>query len=176
MKFACIRNSEYFINEDLQSKLSLIYLKQALSVKKGGVITYKQKIGISIGNEYCVPMDETLQIIKNVGFDAISPVWKSREALFEIAHTAKKLGLEIQSLHAPFKKAADMWSSQADICGPVKDELLEAIDFCAQLQIPILVVHVWLGFDYKFEKELLYYENFDETVNYAERNGIKIDG
>ena len=37
---------------------------------------YKQKIGISIGNQYAVSMAQVLQIIKNVGFEAISPAWK----------------------------------------------------------------------------------------------------
>ena len=135
---------------------------------------YKQKIGISIGNAYAVSMDEVLQIIKNTGFDAISPIWKSREALLEIVHTAKNLGLEIQSLHAPFTKAADMWSDKGDICGPVKDELLKNIDFCSECQIQVLVVHVWIGFDYKFEKDSLYYDNFDEIVRYAKEKNVKI--
>ena len=135
---------------------------------------YKQKIGISIGNAYAISMDEVLQIIKNSGFDAISPIWKSREALLEIVHTAKNLGLEIQSLHAPFTKAADMWSDKGDICGPVKDELLKNIDFCSECQIQVLVVHVWIGFDYKFEKDSLYYDNFDEIVRYAKEKNVKI--
>ena len=135
---------------------------------------YRQKIGISIGNAYDVSMEEALQIIKNVGFDAISPIWKSEEALLEIVDTANKLGLEIQSLHAPFTKAANMWSDKADVFGSAKDELLKNIDFCSQHQIPVLVVHVWIGFEYKFEKESLYYENFDEIVKYAEQKNVKI--
>ena len=35
---------------------------------------YKQKIGISIGSKSDILIPETLQIIKNVGFDAISPL------------------------------------------------------------------------------------------------------
>ena len=135
---------------------------------------YKQKIGISIGNAYAVSIDEVLQIIKNSGFDAISPIWKSREALVEIVHTAEKLGLEIQSLHAPFTKAADMWSDRADIFGQAKNELLENIDFCSQFGIRVLVVHVWIGFDYRFEKDSLYYGNFDDIVNYAKEKSVKI--
>lgn len=135
---------------------------------------YKQKIGISIGNAYGVSTNEILQIVKNVGFDAISPAWKSKEALIESVDTARKLGLEIQSLHAPFGKAANMWSSNSDICGPVKDELLKVIDSCSECQIPVLVVHVWIGFDYKFEKESLYYDNFDEIVSYAKKKDVKI--
>lgn len=135
---------------------------------------YRQKIGISIASAYDVSMDEALQIIKNVGFDAISPIWKSSEALLEIVNVARRLGLELQSLHAPFVKAANMWSPEAEVCGPVKEDLLKNIDACSEYQIPVLVVHVWIGFEYKFEKESLYYENFDEIVKYAEQKNVKI--
>ena len=135
---------------------------------------YKQKIGISIGNAYGVPINEVLQIVKNVGFDAISPAWKSSEALIESVEIARRLGLEIQSLHAPFTRAVNMWSRESDVCDPVKCELLKVIDSCSELKIPVLVVHVWIGFDYKFEKEALYYESFDEIVSYAKKKGVKI--
>ena len=135
---------------------------------------YRQKIGISIASAYNVPMEEVLQIIKNVGFDAISPIWKSEEDLIEIVDEAKRIGLEIQSLHAPFVKAANMWSPKAEAYGPVKEDLLKNIDACSEYQIPVLVVHVWIGFEYKFEKESLYYENFDEIVKYAEQKNVKI--
>ena len=135
---------------------------------------YRQKIGISVASAYDTSMDEVLQIIKSAGFDAISPIWKTEEALLEIVRTAKDLGLEIQSLHAPFTKAANMWSDKADVFGVAKAELLRNIEFCSQHQIPILVVHVWIGFDYKFEKESLYYDNFDEIVSYAKEKNVKI--
>ena len=135
---------------------------------------YKQKIGISIENNYSVPTGEVLQIVKNAGFDAISPVWKSEEALAEIADVAKNLGLELQSLHAPFGKAAAMWSADERIFAPAKKELTESIDACVKFHIPVAVVHVWIGFNYQFDKNGLYYDNFDEIVRYAAERDVKI--
>jgi sugar phosphate isomerase/epimerase len=135
---------------------------------------YKQKIGISLDHKYSIEICEILKIIKNVGFEAISPAWKSNADLVQILNTANELGLEVQSLHAPFGKAADMWSREADIYTPVKNELLEIIASCADLKIPVMVVHAWIGFDYKFEKESLYYENFDEIVSYAKKKNLQI--
>lgn len=135
---------------------------------------YKQKIGISLDHKYSIGICEILKIIKNVGFEAISPAWKSNTDLVQILNTAKELGLEVQSLHAPFGKAADMWSRETDIYTPVKNELLEIIASCADLKIPVMVVHAWIGFDYKFEKESLYYENFDEIVSYSKKKNVKI--
>ena len=135
---------------------------------------YKQKIGISVENNYSLPIGDVLQIIKNVGFEAISPAWESESQLTEIVHIAGVLGLELQSLHAPFRKAADMWSYDERVCVPAKKELFEVIDACAKLDIPVMVVHAWIGFNYQFDENNLYYGNFDEVVRYAEENHVKI--
>ena len=128
---------------------------------------WKQKIGISIGNDYSIPTADVVKIVKRVGFDAISPVWKTGDDLCEIVKAARESGLYIQSLHAPFGKAADMWSDEDALCVPAKTELLSALDACVQFHIPVLVVHTWIGFDYTFNAMSLNYQNFDEIISYA---------
>ena len=135
---------------------------------------WKQKIGISIGNDYNIPTVDVVKMVKRIGFDAISPVWKTNGDLFEIVKAAKESGLCIQSLHAPFGKVADMWSDDAALYAPAKAELLSALDACVQFNIPVLVVHTWIGFDYIFDAMSLDYKNFDEIVSYAEKYSIKI--
>ncbi len=135
---------------------------------------YKQRIGISFAKSYDLAIGEILQIIKNVGFDGISPVWKSGAELADIVEIAEKLGLEVQSLHAPFAKAADMWSREENVLLPAKTELKRVIDDCVKFHIPVVVAHVWIGFDYKFDMNSLYYENFEEIVGYAKEHNVKI--
>lgn len=135
---------------------------------------YKQKIGISIGSDYGVPTSEALKIIKEVGFDAVSPFWKGSSELAEEVETSARLGLEVQSLHAPFNRAAAMWSADASVSEPVKKELFECIDSCERFAIPVMVVHTWIGFDYTFDKDSLYFGNFEELVEYAESKNVKI--
>ena len=72
---------------------------------------YKQKLGISVGGDYGVPMKEVLEMIKSAGFDAVSPEWVDESSLEELTNDARALGLEIQSLHAPYRIAAKMWSA-----------------------------------------------------------------
>ena len=135
---------------------------------------HKQRIGISFAKSYDLAIGEMLQIIKNVGFDGISPVWKSGAELADIVEIAEKLGLEVQSLHAPFAKAADMWSREENVLLPAKTELKRVIDDCVKFHIPVVVAHVWIGFDYKFDMNSLYYENFEEIVGYAKEHNVKI--
>lgn len=135
---------------------------------------YKQRIGISFAKSYDLAIGEMLQIIKNVGFDGISPVWTSGAELADIVEIAEKLGLEVQSLHAPFAKAADMWSREENVLLPAKTELKRVIDDCVKFHIPVVVAHVWIGFDYQFDMNSLYYENFEEIVGYAKEHNVKI--
>lgn len=135
---------------------------------------YKQKIGISISNDYTAPISDVLAIIKGVGFDAVSPLWKEKSKLAETVAAAKALGLQIQSLHAPFYKARDLWSCDASISEPAMEELFRVVDFCYEHSIPITVVHTWIGFDYNFDKSTLNYDTFDEVVRYAAEHNVKV--
>lgn len=135
---------------------------------------WKQKIGISIENKYSLPMGDVVSMLKRIGFDAISPVWKTNADLSDIVNAANECGLCVQSLHAPFGKAAAMWSDDDTLYVPAKTELLSALDACAQFNIPVLVVHTWIGFDYKFDAASLNYKNFDEIVSYAQARNVKV--
>ena len=135
---------------------------------------YKQKIGISIASRYSEPLAQVLKIIKDVGFDAVSPIWTTPQTLEETVAISKDLKLELQSLHAPFLKAAAMWNSDPAISDPAKKELFDMIDACVKYDIPLTVVHPWIGFDYKFDNSSLYFDNFDKVVSYAQSKGVKI--
>ena len=135
---------------------------------------YKQKIGISTGNDYALPIGEVLKIIKSAGFEAISPAWRNEAVLEETVGIARELGLELQSLHAPFGRAADMWSSDEAVALVAKNELLSVVDSCVKFGIPVMVVHVWKGFDYTFDGESLSFAAFDALVEHAGRCGVKI--
>ena len=135
---------------------------------------YKQKIGISIGNNYSIPTPEVIKIIKSVGFDAISPMWKSEEILSDVVSLAREIGLEVQSLHAPFTKAAALWSHDEKVSGVAKNEIIECIESCQRLAIPVIVVHTWIGFEYEFCADSLIFTSFDEIVNKATECGVKV--
>ena len=134
---------------------------------------YKQRIGISIDNDYAIPTVEVVKMLKRIGFDAISPVWEERADLGAIAEAAHEVGLYIQSIHAPMGGAAVLWS-KSERANKAKEELLRTIDDCEKYHIPIAVCHAWIGFGYTFDENSLYFGNYDEIVNYASSKGVKI--
>lgn len=135
---------------------------------------WKQKIGISIANNYSIPTKDVIMMVRRIGFDAVSPEWDANTDVGGLVDTARECGLFVQSLHAPFGKAADMWSFDEKLSAPAKKELLNALQDCKHHNIPILVVHTWIGFDDSFALEDLNFENFDELVNTAQKYGVKI--
>ncbi len=135
---------------------------------------YKQKIGFSVGNDYSIPTAEVVKMLKQIGFDAISPVYTDDDTLLKIVNSANECGLELQSLHAPFYKTADLWSDDESVSSPAKNEILDSLKACVKFNIPVLVMHTWIGFEYEFDSNSLNYKNFDEIVAYARKNNIKI--
>lgn len=53
-------------------------------------------------------------------------------------------------------------------------ELLKDLDDCQAWNVPIMVVHAWVGFEYEFDSSKLYFQNFDELVAKAEEYGMTI--
>ena len=135
---------------------------------------WKQKIGISIAKKYDIPMAEVVKMLKTIGFDAISPEWENDKSLEEIVIAAKENNMVVQSLHAPFMNASKLWNMDENVSTPAKAEIIEAIEACAKYEIPILVMHTWIGFDYKFDANLLCFNVFDEIVVAAQKDGVKI--
>lgn len=113
-------------------------------------------------------------MLKRIGFEAISPEWREGPELAEVIETARESGVVVESMHAPFFNAASMWNLDESIGTPAKKELLKVLEDCKLWNIPIMVVHPWIGFEYEFDASALYFQNFDEIVAKAEEYGITI--
>ncbi|MBR2025313.1 MAG: hypothetical protein IKA02_05850, partial [Clostridia bacterium] len=132
---------------------------------------WQQKLGISVYNNYSIPTTEVVKLVKQIGFDAISPEWDNDDKLCAIAEVAKEQNLEIQSLHAPYGGAAFMWNSRREVSVDALNELLAPLDACKKYNIPIMVVHTWIGFDNIPAPTMAGLENFSILVNKAKECG-----
>ena len=133
---------------------------------------WKQKLGISLAERYDRPMADVLKLLKQIGFDAVSPVWN--EELETTVTAAREAGLAVQSVHAPFGLAAAMWDTNAVEGNEAKTELLRTLDDCRRLQIPVMVAHVWIGFDYTFGDTARGFRRWDDVVRFAAECGVQI--
>lgn len=135
---------------------------------------WKQKIGISVGNAYAIPTPEVVKLLARTGFDAISPAWKKGIDLTDTVEAARNCGLAIQSLHGPFHGAAALWSDDEAVSAPAIAELLEALEDCRKFEIPLMVMHTWIGFAYSQTPNEAGLRNYGIIVDKAREYGIRI--
>ena len=104
---------------------------------------YRMKLGIALFESYGAPISEQIPMIKKIGFEAFATNFESDEKLSEYRRVADECGMIYEYLHAPFTKAADMWTENAD---SAVSELISCANACARFGVPIMVVHAFIGF------------------------------
>lgn len=135
----------------------------------------KQLLGICAGDFFKVPLCEALPQIRQIGFDAISPVWNKDAAILkQTVQDARSLGLIVQSIHAPHRGSGDLWNSNPDVSESSLQQLLQSVKDCAEMCVPILVVHTWNGFDFSQGHLPSGLKNFSLLVEAAHRHGVRI--
>ena len=133
----------------------------------------KQKIGISLERIDGISDFELVDIVAEIGFSAVSPVWRAGKELFALVEHARSRGLAIQSMHAPFSKSAILWDG-GEAASAAVAELISVVEDCAALRIPVLVCHTWKGFEYTTVPNETGLKNYAAIVDRARELGVKI--
>ena len=115
---------------------------------------------------------EQLRHIKAAGFDGFFALWEAPGQLDRLAAEAKALGLTFQSVHAPFRKTSALWEP-GEAGDAALRELLACLDDCRRLGVPIMVSHVFMGFEVKTPGDLGL-QRFSRLFDAAKDAGIKI--
>lgn len=131
----------------------------------------KLKTGLAVGG-YGLNFNESLKLISEAGFDSFFSGTASFEELKQRRALADKYGLIYSSLHAPFNKAADMWE-EGSSGDAAEAEIHGCIDLCFGIDVPILVVHPFIGFD-KHSPSEIGLERFKRLANYASDKNVKL--
>ena len=136
---------------------------------------WKRKLALKACNSFGAPLEQILPLIKQVGFDACFAEWKNAEQMANVAALVKECGLDIQSMHAPFRMAAQMWEGPDDEAEAGTKLLVSCIEDCARHEVPVVVCHTYIGFEDKphivTAKGLARYER---VLRAAEGTGVKI--
>lgn len=134
---------------------------------------YKQKLCLGLMPSLPETPEEQVKLIKAAGFEGIFADWSATGSLDEVAKAVKEEGLIFQSIHAPFKRAADMWHENEEKAEAAVAELIACLDDCKRLCVPIMVAHAFIGFD-EHNPTPLGIKRFERVVKAAEEKGIKI--
>ena len=115
---------------------------------------------------------EQIRLFKKCGFDGFFTCWAKGRDFKAIRKLADELGMVYQSIHAPFGSMADIWEDgeKADIA---TNELIECVKSCAEINVPIMVAHVIIGFDKRTPNETGL-KNLEKVVKCAKELEVKV--
>ena len=132
------------------------------------------KIGFSLQSQYDHPITHIIDLLRDFGFTAVSPLWTPDLDMDKLASYVYGHGMLLQSLHAPHKGISTLWEPDIPASMEAQKNILCSIDTCYQYKIPLLVVHGWQGLSYTFPDTPLNYRFFDKMVDYAQQRGVSI--
>lgn len=129
------------------------------------------KLAINVLNGYPISVEESIIAIARVGFDGFFSTWQKGCPVGHWAAVARENGLAFQSIHAPIQGSAEIWEPNGEV---VLDTLLSCLDDCRKYQVPIMIVHVFQGFDVEESPNDLGLKRFEQLLKEAERVHVKI--
>ena len=135
---------------------------------------WKQKISISLGNRYKRSTEELIPVVKAAGFDGVSPEWEKNVDLSPVVAAAKREGMALVSLHAPYGGSADVWSEDAGVGDAALADLFTALDDAYKYGFPVLVCHVWIGFGEEPAPSAIGLERLDRLAARAKEYGVRL--
>lgn len=132
---------------------------------------YKTKLCMGTSVNFGISIEEQITLFKQTGFDAFFTDWD--ENIKNYRKLADKIGMTYQSLHAPFTNSAKMWKKDEESESAV-NELLQCVKDCSEANIPIMVAHVYIGFESNAGPNEAGIENFGRVIEEAAKRNVKI--
>lgn len=131
-----------------------------------------------LGIDICggVGYDEFIPLVHQGGFSGFATFYRYAndwEKLSGMVNGGKAKGLFCESVHATIPGEEPIWIEGAagEAGEPYLQKLIQSLDFCALLGVPILVVHVCPGEDAKLSSGI---RRLERVVAHAEKKGVKI--
>lgn len=127
------------------------------------------KLGIFSWFSYPMSIEERFRMIKQAGFEATS-LWWGEESKNLQPEMARKIGLQIDNIHAPFDHPNDLWLDNLNGENYL-DMLFSCVNDCMHHQIPVAVIHI-TGFSEPPEITQIGLERVKRIVDIAENKGV----
>ena len=131
-----------------------------------------RKLGVNYSAKWGTPFAEFLKLIKDIGFECFFTGVPKAENIPAMAQAAAELGLEWETMHAPFGHINDIWY-EGEGGENMLNELLRSVDACVAGGARILVVHLSSGNNAPPITDIGR-ARFTQLVEYAAEKGVSI--
>jgi sugar phosphate isomerase/epimerase len=129
------------------------------------------KFGINLMGGSGLSVDDHVAMLKRIGWDGFFTGWE-RNLLSEYQAAAEKYGMIWQSIHAPFHQVRYMWN-EGELGEQVTHELIECVKDCATHNVPVMVIHPFIGFEDHDPTEVGL-ANFGKIIEAADSLGVRL--
>ena len=129
------------------------------------------KFGVNLMGGSGLSVDDHVAMLKRIGWDGFFTGWE-RSLLSEYQAAAEKYGMIWQSIHAPFHQVRYMWN-EGELGEQVTAELIECVKDCAKFDIPVMVIHPFIGFR-EHTPTQVGLDNYARVVEVANKLGVKL--
>ena len=131
---------------------------------------YQTKLCINLSSDYGIDSAEQIPLLHDIGFEGFFTGYDGR--LGEYRELAEKHGMLYQSVHAPFGKIASLWTG--DGADEIQETLLKCVNDCADVGVPIMVCHTYIGFLPSDGPNAQGIERYRRIVEAAGERGLKV--
>ncbi len=134
---------------------------------------YKQKLCLALNTQFGIPQEEQILLFKKSGFEGFALDVCNISDAEKLCKIGNEESMIIQSLHAPFNKSDDMWE-MGEKGDYALNELIDYIELCAKLEIPIMVAHTFIGFDNENIPTQIGIDRYGALAKRAGELGVKL--
>ncbi|MBR2950783.1 MAG: TIM barrel protein [Lachnospiraceae bacterium] len=134
---------------------------------------YKALLGLGTSANFKLSDADQVRMFAQVGFDAFFVNWEKGMDLDSVKRAAEEENMIFQSIHAPFLKAADMWT-EGEKAQEAVEELEECLEDCAKYGVPVMVLHAFIGFEDHGSPNEQGVLNYGKVVEKARKLGVKL--
>ena len=135
---------------------------------------WRQKLCLGVNTQFEATAERQIRMIREAGFDEIFLSDTQDGKLTDDILSAKRLGIPVQSVHAPFGGCAALWEENEEKARTELQILTDCLHTCANYDVPIMVSHTYIGFNKPPLPKERGLERFGTLIREAERCGVRI--
>ena len=129
---------------------------------------------LGLNAQFGAPLKEQVRLIRDAGFDEIFFDRTSDEEGRVLCAEARRLGVPVQSVHAPYGGSRRLWEADEAAARESLQELLDCLTFCAEAGVPIMVCHAFIGFGIPPIPKEKGLERYGFLIKEAQKRGVTL--
>lgn len=131
---------------------------------------YNTKLCLGLSNSFELAPEEQIKLLHKIGFEGFFSAYSPDIEKYSVL--ARELGMDYQSVHAPFTGVHHLWESD-ESTNKVLNELIDCARACSDNGVGIMVCHAIIGFDRHTPSDEGV-QRFGTLVDEAKKLGVKI--